>query len=94
MLPYRHPERAESLLQALQQRILVIDGAMGTMLQAYQLDEAAFRGQRFANRHQANRMVTKMMRMGDKEQGQTCWFEKGLTLLTTMMNYAPATFCC
>jgi 5-methyltetrahydrofolate--homocysteine methyltransferase len=31
----------------LAERILVIDGAMGTMLQAQQLDEADFRGERF-----------------------------------------------
>lgn len=30
-------------------RILVLDGAMGTALQAYKLDEAAFRGERFAD---------------------------------------------
>src|SRR6201990_1871207 len=31
----------------LQKRILVIDGAMGTMIQRYQLTEADFRGERF-----------------------------------------------
>ncbi|MEK7236000.1 MAG: homocysteine S-methyltransferase family protein, partial [Nitrospirota bacterium] len=31
----------------LQQRILVLDGAMGTMIQQRKLDEAAFRGERF-----------------------------------------------
>ena len=31
------------------QRILVLDGAMGTMIQAEDLDEADFRGQRFAD---------------------------------------------
>src|ERR1700750_3164416 len=31
----------------LQQRILVIDGAMGTMIQRYQLSEEDFRGERF-----------------------------------------------
>ena len=35
------------LQQILQERILVLDGAMGTMLQAYKFDEADFRGQRF-----------------------------------------------
>ena len=30
------------------QRILVLDGAMGTMVQRHTLDEAAFRGERFA----------------------------------------------
>jgi len=31
----------------LRQRIVVLDGAMGTMVQRYKLDEAAFRGDRF-----------------------------------------------
>ena len=31
----------------LEQRILVIDGAMGTMIQRYELTEADFRGERF-----------------------------------------------
>ncbi len=33
----------------LQERILILDGAMGTMIQTHQLDEAAFRGRRFAD---------------------------------------------
>ena len=33
----------------LHQRILVMDGAMGTMIQRHTLDEAAFRGDRFAD---------------------------------------------
>lgn len=37
----------ESLLRALQERILVIDGAMGTMIQRYKLTEEDFRGDRF-----------------------------------------------
>ena len=37
--------------KALQQRILVIDGAMGTMIQRHKLTEADYRGQRFANWH-------------------------------------------
>jgi len=36
-----------SLEALLQQRILVLDGAMGTMIQQRKLDEAAFRGERF-----------------------------------------------
>jgi 5-methyltetrahydrofolate--homocysteine methyltransferase len=35
----------------LPQRILVIDGAMGTMIQRYKLSEADFRGQRFTHFH-------------------------------------------
>ncbi len=37
------------LEQALQKRILIIDGAMGTMIQAEKLVEADYRGERFAN---------------------------------------------
>ena len=33
--------------QALKKRILILDGTMGTMIQRYQLDEAAYRGERF-----------------------------------------------
>ncbi len=35
------------IYQALQERILVLDGAMGTMLQQYNFSEADFRGHRF-----------------------------------------------
>ena len=48
-LPWLHPERVQKLLDALKQRILVIDGAMGTMLQSYKLDEGGYRGDRFAD---------------------------------------------
>ncbi len=40
-----------TLLAAARERILVLDGAMGTMIQALQYDEAAFRGTRFADFH-------------------------------------------
>ena len=40
-----------ALEKALQQRILVIDGAMGTMIQAEKLEEADFRGERFKDHH-------------------------------------------
>lgn len=35
--------------QALSEKILVLDGAMGTMLQAYKFEEEDFRGDRFKN---------------------------------------------
>jgi len=31
------------------ERIVLLDGAMGTMIQEHKLDEKAFRGARFAN---------------------------------------------
>ena len=39
----------ERLIQELQRRILVLDGAMGTMIQTYKLDEAGYRGEKFKN---------------------------------------------
>ncbi len=41
------PARLAALEDALRQRILVLDGAMGTMVQRYNLTEAEFRGERF-----------------------------------------------
>lgn len=41
--------RIAALKRALQQRILVIDGAMGSMIQNYDLQEADYRGERFAD---------------------------------------------
>jgi 5-methyltetrahydrofolate--homocysteine methyltransferase len=39
--------RLAALFDALKQRILVLDGAMGTMVQRHELTEAQFRGERF-----------------------------------------------
>ncbi len=43
--------RIQALQQALEQRILILDGAMGTMIQGYRLQEADYRGERFADYH-------------------------------------------
>jgi 5-methyltetrahydrofolate--homocysteine methyltransferase len=42
------PDRTAELHQLLDRRILILDGAMGTMIQRYRLDEADFRGAQFA----------------------------------------------
>ena len=47
-LPWLNPRRVQALHDALAHRILIIDGAMGTMVQGYRLDEADYRGARFA----------------------------------------------
>lgn len=47
-LPWLFPDRVALLEKALASRILVLDGGMGTMLQGHQLDEAGYRGERFA----------------------------------------------
>jgi len=42
------PDATEALSAALRERILVIDGAMGTLIQGHQPGEREFRGERFA----------------------------------------------
>ncbi len=43
------PDLTDELAKALRERILVLDGAMGTTIRGYGLDEAAARGERFAD---------------------------------------------
>ncbi len=46
---YKNPELVADLERQLNDRILVLDGAMGTMIQALNLVEQDFRGQRFSD---------------------------------------------
>ena len=48
---YSMPNRIEHLQHLLSERIVILDGAMGTMIQQHKLDEAAFRGERFKDWH-------------------------------------------
>ena len=50
--PVDGAEIERSLRQAARERILVLDGAMGTMIQRYKLGEADYRGTRFVDHHQ------------------------------------------
>jgi 5-methyltetrahydrofolate--homocysteine methyltransferase len=47
--PMKNPPytRAQALPEILQHRIMVLDGAMGTMIQRFKLGEAQYRGERF-----------------------------------------------
>ncbi|WP_374554483.1 homocysteine S-methyltransferase family protein [Thermomonas sp.] len=47
-LPWKDPARVAALENALARRILILDGAMGTMIQRHGLEEADYRGERFA----------------------------------------------
>lgn len=42
---------SNDLFHLVRERIHILDGAMGTMIQRLKLDEAAVRGERFANHH-------------------------------------------
>ena len=40
-------ERLREFRRLLDERILILDGAMGTVIQSYRLDESEYRGERF-----------------------------------------------
>ena len=44
---WHNPKRVRKMFDALSERILLLDGAMGTMIQGEKLEEADFRGDRF-----------------------------------------------
>ncbi|GGO68249.1 methionine synthase [Nocardioides deserti] len=47
--PNRRPDATEALTATLRERVMVIDGAMGTAIQRDRPDEAGYRGERFAD---------------------------------------------
>ncbi|WP_460629059.1 methionine synthase [Intrasporangium mesophilum] len=49
MAPQPQPDATETLTATLAQRIMIIDGAMGTAIQRDRPDEAGYRGERFAD---------------------------------------------
>ena len=55
------PDATETLTAALRERILVMDGAMGTMIQRHGLSEEDFRGERFADWQQDVRGNSDML---------------------------------
>lgn len=48
-LPADLKTRLKALYKSSEERILILDGAMGTMLQGYRLDEQGYRGSRFSD---------------------------------------------
>src|SRR5262245_36910027 len=49
MTPYRRHPSFDQLETLLEDRIMILDGAMGTMIQRHGLTEQDWRGERFAN---------------------------------------------
>ena len=52
-MKWNRKKRIEELPKLLKKKILILDGAMGTMIQAEKLSEADYRGERFKN-HKKN----------------------------------------
>src|SRR3978361_2108091 len=71
----------------LQQRIAILDGAMGTMVQRYKLTEADFRGERFAGWHgkdlKGSNEVLLLTRPDIIEQIHVQYLEAGADVIET-----------
>lgn len=70
----------------LKDRILIIDGAMGTMIQRHKLDEKAFRGKRFANfEHdvKGNNDLLSITQPGIIQDIHTAYLEAGADIIET-----------
>src|SRR3569833_2000016 len=90
--PGRAPRRnaamntEQQIRQLLQERVLVIDGAMGTMIQKWKLQEADYRGERFAD-HPIDQKNTaealNLVRPDIIEAIHTAYFESGADIIET-----------
>jgi 5-methyltetrahydrofolate--homocysteine methyltransferase len=78
--------RGAQLAQLLRERIVIIDGAMGTMIQTYHLDEAAFRGDRFKDWHKdlkGNNDVLNVTRPLVIQEIHRAYLEAGADIIET-----------
>ncbi len=78
--------RIATLQQALQERILILDGAMGTMIQTYKLQEADYRGTRFADYHRDIKGNNDLLALTKPEviaAIHTAYLEAGADILET-----------
>src|SRR5690625_5031716 len=77
----------ESILRDLMaQRILVLDGAMGTMIQGHKLSESDFRGERFADHthdQQGNNDLLSITKPDLIREIHEQYLEAGADLVTT-----------
>ncbi len=82
----RITERTALLEQALKERILLLDGAMGTMIQTYKLGEQDYRGKRFAKHGhdlKGNNELLVITRPEIIEEVHTQYFEAGSDIIET-----------
>ncbi len=78
--------RAGQIERLLRERIVIIDGGMGTMIQGHQLDEAQFRGERFRDWPRdlkGNNDVLNLTRPGIIEDIHRQYLEAGADIIET-----------
>ncbi len=79
-------EKTSQLEQALQERILILDGAMGTMIQSYELQEADYRGKRFIDHAcdlKGNNDLLSITRPDIIKAIHTAYFDAGADIIET-----------
>ncbi|WP_130470675.1 methionine synthase [Candidatus Magnetaquicoccus inordinatus] len=82
----KYTKKLQQLHSVLHKRILILDGAMGTMIQSYQLNEADFRGSRFANHPtdlQGNNDLLNLTRPDVIQAIHRAYLEAGADILET-----------
>jgi 5-methyltetrahydrofolate--homocysteine methyltransferase len=83
----------DKLEHLLRQRIVIIDGAMGTTLQRYQLDEATYRGERFkdwAQELKGNHDLLNLTRPDLVAEVHRAYLEAGADIIETNTFNAQA----
>src|SRR5713226_7113921 len=76
----------QQIRELLRDRILIIDGAMGTMIQRHQLAEQEYRGERFASHPvdlKNNNEVLSLVRPAIIEEIHTAYLEAGADIIET-----------
>ena len=83
---YIKPDRSQELLELAKNRILVMDGAMGTMLQDYKFTEEQFRGERFARWNQdikGNNDILNLTQPDTVKEIHAAFFDAGADIIET-----------
>src|SRR5580700_4923456 len=78
--------RTDALLRLLRERIVILDGAMGTMIQTYKLEEAAYRGERFKDWHRdvkGNNDLLSLTRPQVIQEIHRQYFQAGADIIET-----------
>ena len=78
--------QSKSIVEVAQEKILVIDGAMGTMIQGYGLGEEDYRGTRFKNFHKdlkGNNEMLSILRPDIIKEIHALYFEAGADVVET-----------
>ncbi|HWX18652.1 MAG TPA: methionine synthase, partial [Candidatus Binatia bacterium] len=85
--------RWQAVDQLLRERIVILDGAMGTMIQSHKLEEADFRGERFKDWHRSLKGLNDLLNLTrpDLIEGiHRQYFESGADIVETNTFNAQA----